>query len=171
MCPTADVVEATEHPTKYEYTVTGRKRVKPGSRTTTLGASDTLRVHGRSDRVVAHALGLERAGALAGIRAQVNGTTLAIFKYDGEFFAIQNTCPHQGASLHLGDIEDFDGTLCVSCPRHKWPFSLEDGDCMIPVDLRAECYPVDVRRHRDGSNMLFVGFDSFSDSLFSDEDF
>jgi nitrite reductase/ring-hydroxylating ferredoxin subunit len=170
VCPTADVVEATEHPTKYEYTVTGRKRVKPGSRTTTLGARRCCRVliHGRSDQVIADALGLH---GLAGMRVTVNGMTLALFKYEGEFFAIQNTCPHQGASLHLGDIEDFDGTLCVSCPRHKWPFSLEDGDCMIPVDLRAECYPVDVRRQRDGTNMLFVGFDSFSDSLFSDEDF
>jgi len=125
-------------------------------------------IHGRSDQVIADALGLH---GLAGMRVTVNGMTLALFKYEGEFFAIQNTCPHQGASLHLGDIEDFDGTLCVSCPRHKWPFSLEDGDCMIPVDLRAECYPVDVRRQRDGTNMLFVGFDSFSDSLFSDEDF
>ena len=33
-----DVVEATEHQTKYEYTVTGRRRIKPGSKTTTLGS-------------------------------------------------------------------------------------------------------------------------------------
>lgn len=101
----------------------------------------------------------------------MNGVTIALFKYEGEFFAIQNTCPHQGASLHLGDIEDFDGNLCISCPRHKWPFSLEDGECMIPVNLRVQCYPVSVRQARDGSHMVFVGFEAFPEALFSDEDF
>ncbi|KAH7476628.1 hypothetical protein PRIC1_000638 [Phytophthora ramorum] len=138
----SDVVEATKHRPKYEYTVTGRRRMKPGSRTTTLGT-----------------------------KVEVNGKTVAIFKYDGGFYAIQDACPHQAASLHLGDIEDIDGTLCISCPQHKWPFSLEDGQCIIPVNRQAECYPIRVRRERDGSKILYIGFSSITDTLFHDDSF
>ncbi|CAI5745506.1 unnamed protein product [Peronospora destructor] len=141
VCP-SDVVEATEHRAKYEYTVTGRRRVKLGSRTTTLGT-----------------------------KVRINGKTVAIFKYEGGFYAIQNACPHQAASLHLGDIEDIDGTPCVSCPQHKWPFSLEDGQCIIPVNYQAECYPVRVRQERNGSKILYVGFTAITDLLFHDDSF
>ncbi|CAI5727262.1 unnamed protein product [Hyaloperonospora brassicae] len=138
----ADIVEATDHPRQYEYTVNGRKRVKSGSATTTLGT-----------------------------KVELNGKTVAIFKYKGGLYAIQNACPHQAASLHLGDIEDIDGTLCISCPRHKWPFSLEDGQCLLPVNCQAECYPIRVRQERDGSEILYVGFTAFSDTLFHDDSF
>uniref|UniRef100_A0AAV1UF77 Rieske domain-containing protein n=1 Tax=Peronospora matthiolae TaxID=2874970 RepID=A0AAV1UF77_9STRA len=138
----SDVVEATEHRRQYEYSVNGRKRVKPGSAITTLGT-----------------------------KVDVNGRTVAIFKYKGGLYAIQNACPHQAASLHLGDIEDIDGTPCISCPRHKWPYSLEDGLCLLPVDCRAECYPICVRQERDGSEIVYVGFTAISDSLFHDDSF
>uniref|UniRef100_H3GCB6 Rieske domain-containing protein n=1 Tax=Phytophthora ramorum TaxID=164328 RepID=H3GCB6_PHYRM len=114
------------------------------------------------------ALGPVRFG---GTKVEVNGKTVAIFKYDGGFYAIQDACPHQAASLHLGDIEDIDGTLCISCPQHKWPFSLEDGQCIIPVNRQAECYPIRVRRERDGSKILYIGFSSITDTLFHDDSF
>ena len=101
----------------------------------------------------------------------INGKTVAIFKYEGEFYAIQNACPHQAASLHLGDIEDIDGTPCVSCPQHRWPFSLEDGQCIVPVNRKAECYPVRVRQERDGLKILYVGFTAITDLLFHDDSF
>lgn len=101
----------------------------------------------------------------------MNGTTIAIFRYAHYYFAIENACPHQGGSLHLGDIEDYEGTLCISCPRHRWPFSLGEGNCMIRPNLQAQCYPVDIRQQRDGSRFIFVGFESFSESVFCDVDF
>ncbi|KAI9923161.1 hypothetical protein PsorP6_002716 [Peronosclerospora sorghi] len=138
----SDIVEVTDHRPQYEYTVTGRRRVKLGSRLTTLGT-----------------------------KVAINGKTVAIFKYKGAFYAIQNTCPHQGASLHLGEIEDIDGSPCVSCPRHKWPFSLEDGRCIIPVNYQAQCYPICVGKERDGTKILYVGFTAISNTLFHDDSF
>uniref|UniRef100_K3WKD0 Rieske domain-containing protein n=1 Tax=Globisporangium ultimum (strain ATCC 200006 / CBS 805.95 / DAOM BR144) TaxID=431595 RepID=K3WKD0_GLOUD len=114
-----EVLEASEHRPKYEMSVTGKKRIKPGSRTVTIGT-----------------------------KVEINGKDVAIFKNNGEFFAIDDTCPHQGASLHLGDIEEIDGMVCVSCPRHHWPFSLEDGSCIIPVKIKAQWHPVQVRTCR-----------------------
>ncbi|KAF1330178.1 Rieske domain-containing protein, partial [Globisporangium splendens] len=46
-----------------------------------------------------------------GTKVEINGKDVAIFKNNGEFFAVDDTCPHQGASLHLGDIEEIDGMV------------------------------------------------------------
>ncbi len=48
---------------------------------------------------------------------------VAVFLHDGRYWAIDDFCPHQGASLAEGYI---DG-CAVSCPWHHWRFSLEDG--------------------------------------------
>lgn len=37
-----EVLEASDHPPKYEMSVTGRKRIKPGSRTVTVGGCNAL---------------------------------------------------------------------------------------------------------------------------------
>ncbi|MFQ5950457.1 MAG: Rieske (2Fe-2S) protein [Candidatus Geothermarchaeales archaeon] len=42
----------------------------------------------------------------------VNGTKVALFNVDGEFYAIDNTCLHLGGPLGEGALE---GTV-VSCP-------------------------------------------------------
>lgn len=107
----------------------------------------------------------------AGVKAEINGREVAIFKNYGQFYAIDDTCPHQGASLHMGDIEDLDGIVCVSCPRHHWPFSLEDGICMVPVNIQAQPHPVQVRTEASGVKWLFVGFPAITDTLFSNNDF
>ena len=152
--------------------------MKPGSATTTLGSYELLqRSHLFSFCIqMCRCVKFEDTSTVFGFSAlgtkvDVNGQTVAIFKYKGGLYAIQNACPHQAASLHLGDIEDIDGTPCISCPRHKWPYSLEDGQCLLPVDCRAECYPIRVRQERDGSEILYVGFTAISDSLFHDDSF
>lgn len=106
-----------------------------------------------------------------GTKAEVNGRDIAIFKNYGQFYAVDDACPHQGASLHQGDIEDFDGLVCVSCPRHHWPFSLEDGSCALPVKIEATPHPVRVRTVQDGSSHLFVGFPGLAATLFSNAEF
>lgn len=37
-----------------------------------------------------------------------------------------------GGPLHLGDIEDVDGSLCVACPRHGFAFDLVHGISRLP---------------------------------------
>ncbi|HZO93992.1 MAG TPA: Rieske 2Fe-2S domain-containing protein [Candidatus Baltobacteraceae bacterium] len=48
---------------------------------------------------------------------------IALFNVDGTFYALDNTCPHQGGPLAEGWL---DGTT-VTCPWHAWTFKLSDG--------------------------------------------
>lgn len=56
----------------------------------------------------------------------LNGTELALYNVGGEFFAIENFCPHKGAPLA-------DGRVCghaVECDWHGWRFDLRTGECL-----------------------------------------
>lgn len=48
---------------------------------------------------------------------------VAVFFTEGRYKAIDDLCPHQGASLGAGCVQDGE----VSCPWHAWRFRLEDG--------------------------------------------
>ena len=53
-----------------------------------------------------------------------DGTEIAVFKVEGKFYAVINTCPHnQTHMLYDGKIED----LYLECPVHGWRFNLETG--------------------------------------------
>ena len=49
---------------------------------------------------------------------EVGDKEIALFNYKGNFYAIDNTCPHRGAPLGEGRIEE--GILI--CPNHEWRF-------------------------------------------------
>ena len=53
----------------------------------------------------------------------VNGRLVGVFHVDDTYFAINDICPHMGASLSSGYIE---GTA-VMCPWHAWRFCVSDG--------------------------------------------
>jgi nitrite reductase/ring-hydroxylating ferredoxin subunit len=48
---------------------------------------------------------------------------VAVFNIDGDFYAIENSCPHQGGPLADGWVE---GAL-VTCPWHGWCFDVRTG--------------------------------------------
>ncbi|HIE99285.1 MAG TPA: Rieske (2Fe-2S) protein [Planctomycetes bacterium] len=54
----------------------------------------------------------------------VNGTMVGVFLHQGEYFAINDFCPHMGASLSESPIAE-DGS--VMCSWHAWCFSIKDG--------------------------------------------
>jgi len=54
---------------------------------------------------------------------QVGDRLVAVFLEHGEYFAIDDVCPHMGASLGAGAL--CDGV--VACPWHAWRFSIHDG--------------------------------------------
>lgn len=56
----------------------------------------------------------------------VNGTMVGVFQENGQYFAINDFCPHMGASLSDGHVEDG----AVMCPWHAWRFRLSDGAWM-----------------------------------------
>jgi len=53
----------------------------------------------------------------------VEDVPIGIFRVGGEFFALHNECPHAGASLAHGEIEND----VVSCRIHHWRFCIRDG--------------------------------------------
>lgn len=72
----------------------------------------------------------------------VNGRMVALFLIDGEYRAINDSCPHMGASLSAGYVVEG----AVSCPWHAWRFCLADG---LWLDnprskIRVDCYEVRV---------------------------
>jgi nitrite reductase (NADH) small subunit len=70
----------------------------------------------------------------------VAGKLIAVFRHGGEFFAIDDTCPHMGASLVGGHVE---GGV-VTCPWHAWRFRLADGAWADNPRLTIGCYAVRV---------------------------
>ena len=68
---------------------------------------------------------------------RAGGRFLALYNDGGTFFAIDDTCPHQGASLGEGILHE--GT--VICPWHAWTFSLRTGESPIAPELSVACYP------------------------------
>ena len=63
---------------------------------------------------------------------------IAVFNVDGTYYAIDDTCTHQDASLADGYLED----VAVECPLHASCFDLRTGAASGPPAVRP------VRTHR-----------------------
>lgn len=105
---------------------------------------------------------------------EVAGRSIGVFNVGGSFYALRNSCPHQGAPLCLGSI---GGTAATSepgeytwgregeilrCPWHGWEFDITTGKSVfnphrmkvrsydvavsheLPDDVEIEMYPVEV---------------------------
>lgn len=54
---------------------------------------------------------------------EVGERVIAVFNDGEKHFAIDDMCPHMGASLATGFLEN----SCVTCPWHAWRFDIRDG--------------------------------------------
>jgi len=61
-------------------------------------------------------------------QAEVDGIIVAVFNVDGQFYAIEDTCTHDGGGLTGGAVEDCQ----VICPRHGARFCLRTGAALTP---------------------------------------
>ncbi len=77
---------------------------------------------------------------------KLDGREIAIFNVDGEYFAVSNRCPHEGASLCKGRVVGLveatepgdyqysrQGEL-IRCPWHGWEFDLRTGKSWCEPD-------------------------------------
>lgn len=81
------------------------------------------------------------------------GVPIAVFNADGEFYAVDDTCTHQDASLADGWLEG----CVVECPLHASCFDLRTGrPSGPPAKEPLRTYPVSVR---DGVIYVRVGAD------------
>jgi nitrite reductase/ring-hydroxylating ferredoxin subunit len=77
---------------------------------------------------------------------EVNGLEIALFNVDGNYYAIDNVCPHRQGPLIRGKIDQ----LGVLCPMHGWRFELSTGECKRHPHSRARVYSV----HLDGNLLM-----------------
>lgn len=75
-----------------------------------------------------------------GRTCKVGDKLVAVFCAGGEYRAIDDTCPHMGASLSGGFVEDG----VVTCPWHAWRFRLADGAWADNPRIKIGSYPVRV---------------------------
>ncbi|MBA2352557.1 MAG: non-heme iron oxygenase ferredoxin subunit [Burkholderiales bacterium] len=59
---------------------------------------------------------------------EVEGTLIAVVNLDGEFYAIEDVCTHDGGRLTGGPLF---GDVIV-CPRHGARFSVKTGEVLAP---------------------------------------
>jgi 3-phenylpropionate/trans-cinnamate dioxygenase ferredoxin component len=60
---------------------------------------------------------------------EVDGFPVAVANVDGEYFAFQSLCPHQGAPLGGRPLED---GCFVTCIRHASRYDVRSGECVRP---------------------------------------
>lgn len=68
----------------------------------------------------------------------VGGRTVAVFNTKEGYQAIDDFCPHMGASLASGPLEDG----VVVCPWHAWGFQLCDGAWLDNPKIKVDCFEV-----------------------------
>jgi 3-phenylpropionate/trans-cinnamate dioxygenase ferredoxin subunit len=89
----------------------------------------------------------------------VKGRSIGIYNVKGEFYAIRNVCPHQGAELCRGITTSLitsngPGEFCferegeiVRCPWHFWEFDVKTGQMIVDPKMRAKSYDVSVEKY------------------------
>ena len=87
---------------------------------------------------------------------RVAGREVGIFNLDGHYYAIKNSCPHQGARVCLGKIVgttlprgvyEFvysrEGQI-LRCPWHSWEYDVVTGHSVFDPNVKLVSYPVDI---------------------------
>jgi nitrite reductase (NADH) small subunit len=100
--------------------------------------------------------------AEGGIRVvKANGREVGVVRWGGEFFALRNVCPHQGAPVcagtvhagleatsRLGDLVVRPSAPVLACAWHGWEFDLRAGRSITNPAYSVRTYDVKVDRGR-----------------------
>ncbi len=77
----------------------------------------------------------------------VGDRIVALFQVDGQFYALDGVCPHQGGPLGKGCLTGH----WVMCPWHGWQFDVRTGQHRTSATVRQPALPVEVK-----SGMILV---------------
>ncbi|XP_028434595.1 Rieske domain-containing protein-like isoform X2 [Perca flavescens] len=80
--------------------------------------------------LVSHFIGKKDNIVKAGrMTTMVNGCRdILVLYHQGQLHAMDMRCYHSGGALQYGDIEEFNGRLCIVCPWHKYKITLAEGE-------------------------------------------
>ena len=79
---------------------------------------------------------------------------IALFNVEGEYFALDGICPHQGGPLGEGELQG----CVVTCPWHGWQFDVRNGQHTFAPTVKQ---PGFATRVRDGR--IEIALDSSDD--------
>mgnify|MGYP000305888035 CR=1 FL=1 len=75
----------------------------------------------------------------------VDGTEVAIFKIEGQHYAIEDVCTHDGAEIASGELEGDE----IICPRHGARFCVKTGEVKCaPAYESVDTFPVQIDNGR-----------------------
>ena len=77
-----------------------------------------------SDWVTVAPVGALSSGAFRTVDA--DGTRIVVFNYEGELYAIEDVCTHDGGQLTGGHVEGDE----IICPRHGARFCIRTGEAL-----------------------------------------
>src|SRR4029077_17375763 len=80
----------------------------------------------------------------SGMTVAAAAKPIAVFNCAGTFYAIDDTCPHQGGPLGEGEL---DGTI-VTCPWHGWQYDVTTGVNTMDESERGHRYEAKVEGDR-----------------------
>ena len=75
-----------------------------------------------------------------GRTVSASGAQIALYNLDGQFYAIDDVCPHAGGQLGEGTLANGS----VVCPLHGWSFDLKTGICPTRPDRPVKTFPTRV---------------------------
>jgi 3-phenylpropionate/trans-cinnamate dioxygenase ferredoxin subunit len=74
-------------------------------------------------------------------RVVVDGVEVLLCNVDGNFYAIEDVCTHDGGALDQGELEGER----IRCPRHGAYFDVRTGDALtLPAIVPVQTYSVRV---------------------------
>ena len=89
----------------------------------------------------------EKAGKLSDFKkgcqwqVEIQDRPVALFKYENNFYAIRNSCLHQGFPLADGNLKKY----MVECPLHGWVYDIRDGKCLSLGDRYTITYKLRIQ--------------------------
>ena len=89
-------------------------------------------------KLIVGATGELQPGACARV-ALPDGNEIAVCNVDGEYYAIENSCPHRGAPLSEGALYGH----VIECGLHGWQFDVRTGECLTVIET-LKTYPLKI---------------------------
>ena len=75
-----------------------------------------------------------------GIERVAGDQIVAIFNIQGQYYALDGVCPHQGGPLGGGYLHG----CIVTCPWHGWRFDIKTAECDTMPGENATRIPIEV---------------------------
>ena len=79
------------------------------------------------------------------LRVELADVDIAVVRFEGEVYAIEDLCSHAEVPLSEGDVEEFKGAPTIECWLHGSCFDLRTGEpTNLPATEPVAVYPVRV---------------------------